>query len=441
MTKITSRCSFTLLVLVLVGTNLFSSSSAQSPTPQTKSYFQVKEDAGVWSFVDPQKRKFFSIGINCINPKDESKGQGRSYNGLQKHGGDPDKWSSATRKRLEDWNFNTLGAWSSLRGQPYVIELSLGYSYADVFAADFEKYVQDRAVKVLKELAVESYEVLDKDPLLIGCFTSNELSWGWGFGWKNKKGLESLFEFYVNLPPESEGKKAWADYLAGAFKNDWKKLGEVWDVKVKSRDDLLKLKKIAPVSPAVYTAAEEIANGFVRKYAERYFSITDAVMRKHLPHHLNLGCRLTPSNPAPVIEVAGKYCDVISFNIYSKDLAEIREELTRLHQLSKKPVMLTEYAFLAKHNRSGNTNKDYERVVVANDRERGELYSHCAEALCKLPFLVGFHWFQYFDEPSQGRGDGENCNFGFVDVEDAVYEDLARAATEANKKVLNLRQK
>lgn len=164
-------------------------------------------------------------------------------------------------------------------------------------------------------------------------------------------------------------------------------------------------------------------------------------MRKHLPHHLNLGCRLTPSNPAPVIEVAGKYCDVISFNIYSKDLAEIREELTRLHQLSKKPVMLTEYAFLAKHNRSGNTNKDYERVVVASDRERGELYSHCAEALCKLPFLVGFHWFQYFDEPSQGRGDGENCNFGFVDVEDAVYEDLARAATEANKKVLNLRQK
>jgi hypothetical protein len=53
-----------------------------------------------------------------------------------------------------------------------------------------------------------------------------------------------------------------------------------------------------------------------------------------------------------------------------------------------------------------------------------------------LPFVVGFHWFQFHDEPTNGRKDGESCNFGFVDLEDRVYDDLARAAARANARVL-----
>jgi hypothetical protein len=150
---------------------------------------------------------------------------------------------------------------------------------------------------------------------------------------------------------------------------------------------------------------------------------------------------MTPGNPAPVIEVAGHYCDVLSFNMYEKDVERMKEELTRLHKLSNKPVMLTEYAFLAKDSRTGNTNKGYEQVVVQNDKERGEHYARCMEALSKLPFVVGLHWFQYHDQPSQGRADGENCSFGFVDVEDRVYDDLAKAASEANRRALKVRRK
>ncbi len=418
---------------------LLPASTAFSADREQASFFQVKEENGVWSFVDPQKRKFFSIGINCINPEDA--GKGRRYNGLKKHGGDQKKWAAATLKRLDDWNVNTIGGWSSLRGKPYVIELSRGYSYADVFSGDFEKHVKDRAGKVLKDIGAEDYATLDKDQLLIGYFTDNELSWGWGYGWKDKKGLGSVFERFATLKPEDPGKKVWAAHLAETYRGDWKKLCQVWNVNVMKADDLLKVKKIAPRSAKAHKEAEEIADGFLRRYAERYFSITNAVIRKRLPNHLNLGCRMTPGNPAPVIELAGQYCDVLSFNMYEKNPDRIKGELARLQKLSNKPVMLTEYAFLAQDNRTGNTNKGYEQVVVKNDKERGEHYAKCMEALSKLPFVVGLHWFQYHDQPSQGRADGENCNFGFVDVEDRVYDDLAKAASEANRRALKVRQK
>lgn len=407
------------------------------PTPAPAQFFQVKDEAGRWSFVDPQGKKFFSIGINCINPTD--KGKGKAYNGLKTHGGDRKRWETATLQRLDQWQVNTIGGWSSLRGKPYVVELSLAYRYVEVFSDEFEKYVERRAEDVLKDIGAKDYPSLDNDPLLIGYFTDNELSWGRSHGWKDKKG-QSLFEYYATLKATDPGKKVWTSYLATTYKKDWKKLSEVWNVQVGKEEELLTVKQIAPRSSEHYPKAEEVADGFLRKYAERYFTITSQAMRRRLPNHLNLGTRLTPGNPAAVIEVAAKYCDVLSFNIYERDLDRIRDELTRLNKLSKKPVLLTEFAFVAKENRTGNTNKGYEQAEVKDDKERGEHYTRCAAMLSQLSFVVGWHWFQYHDEPSDGRADGENCNFGFVDVEDKVYEDLAGAAKEANSRALKARQ-
>src|SRR5580700_7481776 len=86
----------------------------------TAGFFRLREEKGTWSFVDPQDNKFFSIGINCINSKDN--GKGKAYNGLKNNGGDEKKWEKATLERLDNWNVNTIGGWSSLRGKPFVIE-------------------------------------------------------------------------------------------------------------------------------------------------------------------------------------------------------------------------------------------------------------------------------------------------------------------------------
>jgi hypothetical protein len=47
-----------------------------------------------------------------------------------------------------------------------------------------------------------------------------------------------------------------------------------------------------------------------------------------------------------------------------------------------------------------------------------------------LPYIVGADWFQYFDEPSYGRGDGENYNFGLVDIHDQPYKPLTKTSRE-----------
>ena len=49
-----------------------------------------------------------------------------------------------------------------------------------------------------------------------------------------------------------------------------------------------------------------------------------------------------------------------------------------------------------------------------------------------FPNIAGIHWFQYYDEPSGGRGDGENFNMGLVDIHNEPYAGLTAALKQAN---------
>ena len=54
-------------------------------------------------------------------------------------------------------------------------------------------------------------------------------------------------------------------------------------------------------------------------------------------------------------------------------------------------------------------------LLVATQAQRAEGYKNYTTKLAPLPGLVGFHWFQWSDQPAEGRGsDGENSNFGLV---------------------------
>ncbi len=415
--------------------------SANSPQAEEPTYFGISEQDGVWAFVDPQSRPFFSIGINVIEPTDKADVQGPKYDGLAEHNGNVEKWRAQTLERLDAWNVNTIGAWSSLRGKPYVLALSLSYSWIDVFDDSFETYVCKAATDVLSRHDVAAdYATLDADPLLIGYFTDNELVWGWGYGWSGEKNNYSLFEYYASLGPETAGKKAWTAYVAETYGDDWARLSEVWNADIRSADDLRRVKAIAPRSPKHFAEAQRVGDRFLRRVAERYFEVTSRVMRGRLGHHLNLGIRMTPGVPDVVAETSGRYVDVVSFNMYTSDLDHFRREVTRLHDASQKPILVTEFAFTARENRSGNKNRGYEQAEVPDDAQRGAHYARWAQMLSELPFVVGFHWFQFFDEPTHGRADGESVNFGFVDLKNRVYADLTQVAGEANAAALRRRQ-
>jgi len=46
---------------------------------------------------------------------------------------------------------------------------------------------------------------------------------------------------------------------------------------------------------------------------------------------------------------------------------------------------------------------------------------------------VGNHWFEWCDEPKEGRFDGENSNYGLVNIHDQPYKQFVEAVQAANQ--------
>ena len=67
-------------------------------------------------------------------------------------------------------------------------------------------------------------------------------------------------------------------------------------------------------------------------------------------------------------------------------------------------------------------------------------FRNSVQAFLRVPCVVGADWFQYYDEPTHGRGDGENYNFGLVDIHDRPYELLTRAASALDLVALKVRE-
>jgi len=65
---------------------------------------------------------------------------------------------------------------------------------------------------------------------------------------------------------------------------------------------------------------------------------------------------------------------------------------------------------------------------AANLQQRAAGFRNTVTALAGLPYVVGADWFQYSDEPAHGRDDGEDYNFGLVDVHDQPYKLLTGMA-------------
>jgi hypothetical protein len=123
--------------------------------------------------------------------------------------------------------------------------------------------------------------------------------------------------------------------------------------------------------------------------------------------------------------------DAVSSNLNApwNDGTFARFYLETLHALAGKPVFIGEFYMAAQENRSGNKNNHGVYPVAATQRERAAGFRNTLHALLRTPYVIGADWFQYYDEPTHGRYDGENFNFGLVDIHDRPYEALASAAS------------
>jgi hypothetical protein len=180
---------------------------------------------------------------------------------------------------------------------------------------------------------------------------------------------------------------------------------------------------------------------FLGLVAARYYKLAHDIIRKYDQRALILGDRYQSFYYPEVARAAAPYVDAISSNLNANwnDGTFARCYLETLHALTGKPIFASEFYMAAAANRSGNRNSHGVFPVVPTQRERATALRTTLESLARLPFIVGADWFQYFDHPRHGREDGENYNFGLVDISDRPYEEVTGAFAGAKLTGLKLR--
>jgi regulation of enolase protein 1 (concanavalin A-like superfamily) len=145
------------------------------------------------------------------------------------------------------------------------------------------------------------------------------------------------------------------------------------------------------------------------------------------PNHLNFGCRFAYVPPAPVRAAASRHLDVISFNCYQNDPTPVVRQYAALGR----PLIIGEFTFRAADVGLPNTRGAGPKVPTQADRAAA--FERYVRLALSDPAVVGYHWFQHSDQPKEGRFDGENSNYGVVNIQDEVYPELTRKMTEVNR--------
>ena len=227
------------------------------------------------------------------------------------------------------------------------------------------------------------------------------------------------------LRQDQPAKKVFIDDLKAKY-GSIEKLNEVWETKYESWNALMQNRQ-TPDRKKAYADLTE----FYTKTAERYFKVCRDAVKKVAPNNLYLGCRFAWVNNLAV-KASSKYCDIISYNFYLRSVEDIR-----LPEGIDTPVIIGEFHFGALDRGMFHTGLQ----ATENQEDRANAYKNYVSGAMKNPQIVGSHWFQYSDQATTGRGDGENYQIGFLDIVDTPYMETIRACREVGYGMYKLRTK
>ena len=58
--------------------------------------------------------------------------------------------------------------------------------------------------------------------------------------------------------------------------------------------------------------------------------------------------------------------------------------------------------------------------------------------MASMPHVVGWHWYQYYDQSPSGSATGEDYNMGLVDIQNREYREMTRASIQVNAEAWTL---
>lgn len=216
------------------------------------------------------------------------------------------------------------------------------------------------------------------------------------------------------------------------------KANKVFNTNAKTYDELVDYFTAVQsgLSPVTFEI-KRIKSIFLKKVAGQYFRVCKDAIKKFDPNHLILGCRFAGYAPVEVLEAMSDHVDIVSYNNYSPEAP--LNSLEEIYRITNKPIMITEFSFKAMD--SGLPNTKGAGVPVAAQKDRADSFESYVKALMKTPYVVGYHWFEHADEPAEGRFDGENSNYGLVNIKDEPWEILVNRMKQFNAEVEKIHKK
>ena len=418
---------------------LTASAAQSSHSEQGDGFYRTnQDDNGRWWLVGPDGRNVFLRGIDHANWNGhfcEALGVNPYNEEMKKRFANRADWETETLSRLKAWGFNALGAGCSPelrhRGFVHIEFLGIGQSFCarggdyeiskfegipgsafpDVFHPEFAEYCDKCAARLCAPQK--------EDRSILGYFFDNELAWEAG-------GASStgMFDGVAAKPASHPARMA--------------------------LDDFLSRQGIAAVTAGI---PEFVKTEFLRLAARRYFETIAAAVRRHDPNHLLLGARFAGLSSAHrvVWEEAGKICDILTFNNYPwADLDENVVYFSRIdgicaadayalrYEWSKKPMIITEWSFPALDAGLPSSSGAGQRFRTQSERTQAtELF---ARTLLALPFMVGYDYFMWVDEPALGisRKFPEDSNYGLVNERGEPYREITEMFTRINNEAESL---
>lgn len=387
-----------------------------------------KDRNGVWWFVRPDGRREFLNCVTTVQPHLQGRDPrgphyaARDWDGRSTSGQAMDRWAEATLRRVEQFGFKGLGAWSDPVFHRYDVPATRDLNVTTWLPHDARHVFSPKWEASVEAIVKRQVEPLRENRSLVGYYIDNELDWG-----DRAVGPAAHFD---GLPVRDPNRRE----VIGVIRSVWASLGDfnrAWGTAAGTWDEPAIYSRL-PTPPAGSDAYHRLYEAWVGHVARRYFETTTRLIRKHDPNHLVLGVRFRGDALAQVVAASRGLTDAQSVNYYPNDAKLDRDLFETLHQLSGgQPVIVSEYSFHALDGRSGNRNTFGFPAQVADQKARARGYRLMTTRLARLPYVVGADWFQWMDEPPSGRvRDGEDVNFGIVDVSDEPYEMLVEAVRE-----------
>lgn len=424
-----SRCA--LLLCMMLGTPLHSpAASVRHPRPPAMcappepAACNVRLVNGRWWYITPSGRLFFSVGVCCVDPGEDwatYRPDKPAYAAWQEYA-DGAAWAAASLGRLKAWRFTTVGGWSDnavLNPSP---EMSLCTTHVlhmgAAAGAPWLDMWSSKIISTMDQTARQGIAAAETEKRLLGFYSDNELGWWNGALWK----------LTLNSQASSGQRQRLVAMLRSDYHGGWAVLLKDFEPAGCSSFNTLASRGMLYLRPGSDGTRE--VSRFLTLVATRYYQLCSRIIHKYAPHALYLGDRYQSFYYPEVAAAAKPYVDVLSTNLNPTwtDGTFPRFYLPTLHALGRRPVAVTEFYMTARQNRSGNPNNSSNFPVVETQAERARAFATTLEMLARTPYVVGADWFQYADEPTYGRGDGENYNMGLVDIHDRPYRQLIHAA-------------